>query len=116
MEIRIFQVLIPLIAVVFCLGIFIKVRRDKTLLKQSVPGIIFWLGATLLSLFPDKISNVVAHIFGIKDNINAIIFLSLGLLFYIQYNLFVSMKKIDKNVTFLIRKMALKEEETKDSV
>ena len=58
------------------------------------------------------ISNTwIAKIFGIKSNINAIIFFCIGLIFFFQYKLFFMIKKQQSDLTKLVRKLALEKEE-----
>jgi len=50
---------------------------------------------------------MIAKVFGIKSNINALIFFALGLLFYIQLKLYKKIRKQDELLTEIARKIAL---------
>lgn len=67
----------------------------------------------VFALFPDYFSNLIARIFGIKSNINAVIFFCLGLIFFFQYKLFFMFKRQQMALTELTRKIALKNPENK---
>lgn len=107
MSIRLFQIIIPILAVLFILSSASKIKRDTSSFGLILPGILFWLGASLLAIFPDIISNRIAALFGIKSNINAILFFCIGLLFWIQYNQFIEIRKLKKELTIFTRKEAL---------
>ena len=57
--------------------------------------------------FPDFFSNLIAQFFGIKSNINAIIFFCLGLIFFFQYKLFFMFKKQEEAMNKLARDKAI---------
>ena len=84
MEIRYFQIIVPLIAAVFIVNEIRDFTRNRSGLYETISVVIFWLSGIALSLFPDLFSNLIADFFGIKSNINAIIFLALGILFYLH--------------------------------
>jgi hypothetical protein len=64
----------------------------------------------VFAMFPDFVSTLVANIFGIKDNINAILFFSIGLIFYFQFQLYKMQRKQDELLTEITRKIALDQE------
>ena len=109
MEIRIFQIVVPLIALFFILGSVFRYRKSKITVYEMALGIAFWLAALLVALFPDFFSNGIAHIFGIKSNVNAIIFFYLGILFFIQFKMYFAIRKLEKNLTVLTRQLALRD-------
>ncbi|MGK0391023.1 MAG: hypothetical protein ACI94Y_003784 [Maribacter sp.] len=66
------------------------------------------VGSLFLAIFLDVISNKIAVSFGIKSNINAILFFCIGLLFWTQYNQFISIRKLKRELTLFTREKALK--------
>lgn len=107
MEIRIFQILIPSLAVLAIVYQIWSLKNEKSTIFEVFIFSIFWLTLSLLSFYPDFFSNSLANLLGIKDNTNAIIFAALGLIFYLQYRLYKILKKQDKILTDFIRKDAL---------
>ena len=113
MEIRFFQIIIPLFA------LFIIVKQVRETLKgkagfyESLLISLFWLGIGLVAVFPDFLSDLIAKAFGIKDHINAIIFFAIGLLFYFQLQIYKMIRKQDQLLTEISRKEALKNVEKK---
>lgn len=107
MEIRIFQIVIPLIALLFIGRQFLSFKKGNATLFETLMLVFFWIGTAAVALFPDFISDAIAQVFGIKSNVNAVIFFAVGLLFYFQLQIYKITKKQDAQITELTRKTAL---------
>lgn len=107
MEIRYFQIIIPIVCCWFIYFQYKRYSQNKSGLSEMIITVIFWIGIVFLALFPDFISKFIASLFGIKDNINALIFFALGLLFYFQLQMYKVIKKQDEMLTELTREIAL---------
>ncbi|MEM1319729.1 MAG: DUF2304 family protein [Bacteroidota bacterium] len=111
MEIRIFQILVPLFALVFIISQITRHLKSKATNVETIVSIGFWLSVGIFAIFPDAISNSIAAAFGIKSNINAVLFLSIGIIFFVQFKMYSLIKKQENAITVLTRKIALKEQE-----
>ncbi len=109
MDFEIYQLIVPLIGLVFIMNMLRRFALSRAGWQETLLGVGFWLGVILVAIFPDTISNLIARIFGIKSNINAIIFFCLGLIFFFQYKLFFMIKEQQSALTRLTRKLALEE-------
>ncbi|MFT6002551.1 MAG: hypothetical protein ACI95T_001313 [Flavobacteriales bacterium] len=109
MEIRYFQIIVPLFALILIITQIREFHKTKSNVYETILIFIFWIGIAIFAIFPDFFSEGIAKIFGIKDNINAIIFLALGLLFYFQFKLYKIFKRQDEYLTKLTREIALKD-------
>ena len=109
MEIRVFQVIVPLVGLLFIISFITRYLKGKATINETILSILFWLGISIFAIIPDLISNFIAGIFGIKSNINAIIFLSLGILLYMQFRMYNLIKEQELKLTRLTRQLALKE-------
>lgn len=107
MELRIFQVIVPLSALLFIGDLVISHRKSKVSVLELTLGLAFWLSVILFAIFPDFFSNAIAQIFGIKDNVNAILFFCIGLLFFFQFKQYFLIRRQSRDLTLLMRKMAL---------
>lgn len=115
MKIRIFQVVVPLIALLIICLYVVRLRSGKSTLKEIFPTLLFLIGTCIFAIFPDPVSDAIAKLFGIKSNINAILFFGMGLLFLVQLNLYSNMRKQEKEITQLTRELAITEFEKKSS-
>lgn len=107
MEIRIFQIVVPLTALFFGVGLIVRYRKGNLTVGELFFSLAFWISVLIFALFPDPISNFVAKLFGIESNVNAIIFLALGLQFYLHFVFYGELKKTRRQLTELTRKIAL---------
>lgn len=114
MEIRIFQIAVPVIILGFIINLVIKYRKNNASIYELGLGILFWISVTIFAIFPDAISKNIARLFGIKSNINAVIFFCIGLILFIQFKLYSTIKKQQKEITELTRKIALEDKEEKE--
>ena len=73
MEIRYFQIIIPIVCCWFIYFQYKRYSQNKSGLSEMIITVFFWIGIVFLALFPDIISKFIASLFGIKDNINALI-------------------------------------------
>jgi len=107
MGIRYFQIIIPIIALFFIYSQYLEYKKRKSGINETLLFVVFWIGVINLALFPDFFSETIANIFGIESNINALIFFSIGLLFYFQLKMYKKIKRQDDLLTELARKVAL---------
>lgn len=113
MELRIFQIVVPLFSSFLIYRQMQLHQTQKSTLFETWMVVLFWVAVGLFAIFPDFFSWKLAKIFGIKDNVNAIIFFALGLVFYFQFQLYRMLKKQDDLLTELTRKSALDNAEEK---
>lgn len=109
-----YQIIVPLIAVIFLGYTVAQHIKGRNALSELIFWGIFWMFVVLLALFPDQITDRLAKWLGIKSNINALIFLALGVLFFLQFRLYFLLKRQNHTITELVRKIALKDEQKDD--
>ncbi|MBM3282896.1 DUF2304 family protein [Candidatus Gottesmanbacteria bacterium] len=80
--------------------------------ELSLFGFIFWSGifglAMVVVLFPGITSNV-AKILGIGRGADVIVYISVSLLFYLVFRLYIFIEDIRHDITELIQKLALRD-------
>ena len=114
-QIEIYQWLVPLIGIFFLYRIYNGFRANRRLLIGTVLWSAFWITISLLAVFPDLISFSIAESLGIKSNINAVIFAWLGFLFVMTYYQSTTIEKLERQMTELVRKVALEKQEEKET-
>lgn len=92
----------------------VRYSKGRVSLGEFILTVGFWLGVAAVAIWPDRISKFVANLFGIKSNVNAIIFLSIGVLLYLIFRLYNEMRLNRRQVTELARKIALLEAEKEE--
>lgn len=76
-------------------------------LKELVFWSFLWLGLTFLVFVPGK-TNFVAKMLGMERGNDAMFFLGIVALFYASYRLYVKSNEQEKEITRLVRALALK--------
>lgn len=69
--------------------------------------LLFWFTILFLIFQPDFLSSI-AHLLGIGRGVDLALYLSTIVIFYMIYRIFVRLDKFEKNITHIIREMALK--------
>lgn len=116
MQFEVYQIIVPIIAIITIAVIYVRFVQGKTSWQELIVAGVFWFAVAVFSIFPDFFSNLIARFFGIKSNINAIIFFCLGLIFFFQYKLFFMLKKQEEAITKLARDKAIEEAFKNDSL
>ena len=114
MQFEIYQWLVPLVGLIYIGRTFLQFRRGKRSMRGMVIWTIFWFIIIVLAVIPNPVSFKIAEILGFKSNINAVIFVALGLLFLLVFYLSSSLDRIERQMTELVRKLAIKEAEKRE--
>ena len=114
-QLEIYQWLVPMVAMFFIYRIIKQFRANKRILVGTLIWSTFWVVVSLLAIFPDLISFSIAETLGIKSNINAVIFSWLGFLFVMIYYQSATIERLEKQMTELVRKVALEKQEKIDN-
>ena len=106
-----YQWLVPIISLFFIYRIISQFKSNKRLLIGTLLWVGFWILIALLGVFPDFVSFRIAESLGFEDHINAVIFVALGFLFLMTYYQSSTIENLEKQMTELVRKMALEKQE-----
>lgn len=113
---QIYQWLVPLIAVFFIYRVVNQFKNNKRLLIGTLLWTSFWILVSILAIKPDFISENLASSLGFKSNINAVIFVALGFLFIMTYYQSSIIDLLEKQMTELVRKLALEKQREIDEL
>ncbi len=109
-----YQWLVPILSLFFIYRLVSQYKANKRLLVGTLLWSLFWVAIAFLGLFPDLISLGIAESLGFKDNINAVIFVALGFLFLMTYYQSSTIEGLEKQMTELVRKLALERQKKKE--
>ncbi len=107
MKFEVYQILVPIISLVAIAMTVKSHTKGENTMFESFFWIVFWMGVSLIALFPDLTTNYLSKLLGIKDNVNAVIFIGLAASFFIHFRTFNIIKLQNKTITELVRKIAL---------
>jgi len=108
-----YQWLVPIIAIYYIYRIVGQYRSQKRLVSSTLIWIVFWVTCSILAIMPDLVSDRIAKLLGFKSNVNAVIFVALGLLFVFMFYLTAIIEKMERQLSDTIRELALENQELK---
>lgn len=113
MQFTLTQILLSLFLLFALSRVYLRFKGGNV----SFFAFIFWTvvfgSAIVIVLFP-FLSGRIANFMGIGRGVDAIVYTSIVLLFYLVFRLYVYLEDLRHEITDLVRKLALKEKE-KDS-
>ncbi len=116
MNIRTFQIIVPVIAILYLLWQFRSIYNYKTKWKGVWPSALIAIFISLIAIFPDQITTWLARILDFKSNVNAIIFVLIGFLFILVLVLYDMYKKQQKSITKLTIELSILMSEKEDEI
>lgn len=101
---------IQIIAVLFSLFAFsralIRFREAKITGKEFVFWSIIWIGVIFVAVLPWT-TTFIANFIGIRRGIDVIVYLSIIILFYLTFRIYVKMENVEREITKLVREEAI---------
>lgn len=89
--------------------------KNKDISKREYAlWVFFWLIVIIATLIPKNLDQV-AQFVGVERGADLAIYLSIIVIFYLIFKILVHLDKIDREITQIVRKMALDKNETKDN-
>jgi len=102
---------IQIIAIIFSLfalsRVFLRYKDKKLTINQFVFWCIIWVGLITLTLFPN-LTAPVSDILGFGRGLDLLVYLSVALLFYITFRMYVKVDEQEQRITKLVRELAKK--------
>ena len=84
----------------------------------TITGFIFWTGlfsVAIITVLLPKLTSEVAKAAGIGRGVDAVIYSSLVLIFYLIFRLHIFIEDIKHEITTLVRKLAMQDSEKKNA-
>lgn len=111
-----YQWLVPLLAIYYSVRIVRQYFAKKRLLRSTAIWLVFWVLLSIFCITPHELSTNLANILGFKDNINAVIFIGLGVLFLFNMFFTATIERLEKQMTGVVRKLAIENQELRKKV
>ncbi len=110
MEIRIFQLAVPLVFIFYFVYEVRKILNGKKSWIDLAPNILISVIIIIVAIAPDWTTNNLANLLGIKSNVNAILFSLIGILCLLVFRIFDYIRELQSQITKLSMEYALLEE------
>jgi hypothetical protein len=106
------QQIIALIIIAFFLSRLIwQKKREKINGQEFVFWLIFWFFSGLAIVFLKKIDQLVAGLGFSGSGIEVLLYVAVAVLFYLIFRVRMKLEKIERDVTKIVREIAMREEE-----
>jgi len=105
------QILALIIIGFFLVRLFWQKRKKQIGANEFIFWLVFWCLAAILILSLKWIDKLVADLGFSGMGIEVLLYLGIAILFYFIFRLRLKLEKIEKNITKIIREMAIKDKE-----
>ena len=108
--------LIKILLILFIIFVISRVAmryKDKAIsLQELILWTIFWFIVAFVIIFPE-VTSIVANWLGVGRGVDLVIYISVLILFYLIFRTLVRLDKIEKDITKIVREVALKDQNKK---
>lgn len=107
--------LVLLAFILFAISRVLLRAREKNLSNQAA---FFWFlvwVAALVGVLTPATTTRIASFFGVGRGVDVIVYISLVILFYLVFRIYVLIEDLRHEITFLVRQIALKNSQKKSS-
>lgn len=87
--------------------VYLRFREGVLSPSASVFWFVIWVGALVVVLMPQTTSRI-AEVFGVGRGVDIIVYISLAILFYLVFRIYVMIEDLRREISFLIRHIAIK--------
>ncbi|MDO8503254.1 MAG: DUF2304 domain-containing protein [bacterium] len=101
------EIILPAIIIFIVLRTIASYRRKNLSKGFTLLWTAFWL-AGLFLIFQQGLLTSIANLIGIGRGVDLAIYLSIIILFYLVFRIFSQLREIEKKITELVRREALK--------
>jgi hypothetical protein len=101
------QIFISLLVILIWIKIFKQWHKNKMSLLTFLIWFVLWAAILLVFWQPD-LTTYLANFLGIGRGADLIVYLSIVLIFYLIFKIFIRLDKTDKLITKMVREDAIK--------
>jgi len=102
---------IQIIAIIFALfalsRVVLRLKERKVTVKEFILWFIIWVALIVVAFFPEVLV-FFGDLSGFRRGMDLMIFLSVGLLFYLVFRIYVKLDEQEKEITKLVREISFK--------
>ena len=113
MHITPIQVILVLAIAAILFGTAQKAVRRNITLREFFLISLFWLFSLAVVLWPNA-TNSAAHLLGIGRGTDLIVYFATLSIAYAVFRIFIRLEKVERDITELVRRIALKDAEEKE--
>lgn len=100
------QIFLVIFIVFFLSRVYLRSREKVISTKTAIFWILVWAIALIGVILPTTTSKIAAF-FGVGRGVDVILYLAISLLFYLVFRLYVMIEDVRREITSLVREIAL---------
>jgi len=112
MTLTVLQIVVLIFAVFAWSRVLLQLKNKNVMLGEFLFWTLVWCGVVVVVVFPGTISGILSSL-GIENGLTAITYLSILTLFYLVFRLYTTIDKHEKDLTKLVREIAIKDAKKK---
>jgi len=101
------QILVTIFIVFILLKLFLQKQKNKISLLSFLVWFMLWLAVLIVFWLPDMTSYLAAWL-GIGRGADLVVYISILVIFYMIFKIFVRLNKIEEGITKVVRDDAIK--------
>ncbi len=109
------QIFTLIAAIIVVAALLRSYRRHLLSGRRFFAWVLLWIVILTVALEP-HLSDRVASFFGVARGTDAAFFVAILLIFYILFRLFIRIENIERNITTIVREIALRNGNRSDKV
>lgn len=107
MNISVLQIVVVLFALFAWSRAMLRLRDRKISMAEFIFWTVIWMAVIVTSVLP-KTADIAADLFGVQRPIDLAIYVSIILLFYLIFRVYVKQEQLTQEMTRLVREIAVR--------
>jgi len=103
--IQIFGILFALFALS---RVILQIKNRNMTIDEGIFWIFIWILVVVVLIFPQTLG-YLANVLGVGRGVDAIIYLSIVVLFYLIYRMYARMEHLEREITKVVREVAIRD-------
>jgi len=104
---EIFQIIVIVFALFAISRVFLNIKSKNLHGIEALFWIVLWILVILSTLFPTYLS-ILSKLLGIERGIDAVVYVSLIVICYLIFRVYMKLENTNKKITKIIRTVAIK--------
>ena len=100
------QIFVIIFAIFVMLRIYSRYSKKEISLREFLFWLFFWIAVVVVTLILRQ-TDYLAQIIGVERAADLVVYLSLIIIFYIMFRIFVRLDKIERNISKLVTEISL---------
>lgn len=106
------QILVVLFGIFALVSTISKLKRKRITRKEAIFWSAIWIALALVAILPG-VTTFFANLFNIGRGADVVLYASIIILFYVVFLLYSKIEKTEREITKLVRKLALEQKDKK---